>query len=108
MRRSIFISLLSALFAAALIGAPCVAQTSGWQPGPEAILDSTYDGFVDAPAAGATVPGSGSFIVNGWFVDRTAEGWAGADDVQVFLGAMGGGGTMLAKGQVAQNRPDVA
>jgi hypothetical protein len=46
--------------------------------------------------------------VDGWFVDTTAQGWAGADDVQVFLGQMGNGGTMVAKGVVAENRPDVS
>src|SRR5262249_8835336 len=83
------------------------AQTSDWQPGPDAIGDSTYDGFIDIPSNGNTVPGSGTFTVAGWFVGTTAAGWAGADDVQVFLGLMGGGGTMLAKAQIAQNRPDV-
>jgi len=111
MRRTFCLPLLSALFAAALIAVPALpvaAQASGWQPGPDAVLDSTYDGFIDTPAAGATVPGSGAFTVAGWFVDSTAEGWAGADDVQVWLGAMGGGGTMLAKAQLGQSRPDVA
>jgi len=83
------------------------AQTGDWQPGPDAIGDSTYDGFIDIPSNGSAVPGSGTFTVAGWFVDTTAEGWAGADDVQVFLGQMGSGGTMLAKAQIAQNRPDV-
>jgi len=88
---------------------PAIAQTSGWQPGPGAIGDSSaYDGVVDAPTNGATVPGAGSFAVNGWFVDKEAQGWAGADDMQVWLGAMDGGGQMLAKGIVAQDRPDVA
>ncbi len=84
------------------------AQSTGWQPGPGAILDNTYTGFIDAPTNGATVPGSGSFAVAGWFVDKEAEGWAGADDVQVWLGTMDGGGHMLAKALFAQSRPDVA
>jgi len=105
--------LVARLLAASLVvafatAAPVAAQSTGWTGGPGAVLDNTYDGFIDGPASGATVPGSGSFVVNGWFVDRTAQGWAGADDVQVFLGAMDGGGTMLARGSVAQNRPDVA
>jgi hypothetical protein len=91
-----------------VLAAPATAQTAGWTAGPGAILDNTYDGFVDVPAGGATVPGSGQFTVAGWFVDQQAEGWAGADDVQVFLGAMDGGGTMLARAQIAQNRADVA
>ncbi len=101
-------SLLSVLFACAFLVVPAAAQTADWQGGPGALLDNTYDGFIDVPAAGSTVPGSGSFAVAGWFVDRTAEGWAGADDVQVFIGPMGSGGTMLAKAQIGQSRPDVA
>ena len=69
------------------------AQSGGWQPGPGAALDNTYAGFVDVPSSGGTVPGSGSFAVAGWFVDSSAQGWAGADDVQVWLGSMDGGGS---------------
>jgi Big-like domain-containing protein len=87
---------------------PAAAQSAGWQPGPGAILDNTYDGFIDSPSNGATIASSGNFLVSGWFVDKQAQGWAGADDMQVFLGQMGSGGTMIAHGVVAQNRPDVA
>ena len=87
---------------------PALAQSSDWLPGPGAILDNTYNGFIDVPTTGATVPGSGSFTLGGWFVDTTAQGWAGADDVQVWLGTMDGGGSMLAKAQFALSRPDVA
>jgi hypothetical protein len=69
--------------------------------------DNTYAGFIDVPPANATVP-PGSFQVAGWFVDTTAQGWAGADDVQVFQGTMDGSGTMLARASFAQSRPDVA
>lgn len=91
----------------ASLAAPAAAQTSGWQPGPNAILDNTYAGFIDQPSSGATVPGSGSFVVGGWFVDTTAQGWAGADTMQVWLGTMDGGGHMLAQGVVGQFRADV-
>lgn len=104
-------SFLAMLGTAGLIGAilaplPAAAQSSGWQPGPGAVLENTYDGFIDVPAGNATVSTNG-FTVAGWVVDRTAEGWGGIDDVQVWLGAMDGGGRMLAKAQIAQNRPDV-
>src|SRR5262249_20576459 len=33
--------------------------------------------------------------------------WAGADQMQVWLGTMDGGGKMIAQGIVGQNRPDV-
>ncbi|MBV9579672.1 MAG: hypothetical protein JO057_13875 [Chloroflexi bacterium] len=94
------------------MASPALAQTTatsgsgGWQGGPGAILDNTYVGFIDQPAGGATVPSSG-FVVGGWFVDTTAQGWAGADAMQVWLGSMDGGGKMLAQGIVGQNRPDV-
>jgi hypothetical protein len=80
---------------------------TAWTAGPDGAGDDTYDGFIDAPSAGASVP-AGNFAVSGWFVDKTAEGWAGADQMQVFLGQMGQGGTMLTSGAVAESRPDVA
>jgi hypothetical protein len=85
---------------------PAAAQGADWAPGPGAVLENTYAGFIDVPAANATVP-TGSFNVLGWVVDRTAQGWAGIDDVQVYLGAMDGGGRMLARASFAQSRPDV-
>jgi len=91
-----------------VVAPPVAAQSAGWTAGPGAVLENTYDGFIDAPSSGATVPGAGQFLVTGWFVDRTAQGWAGADDVQVFVGTMDGGGTMLARAAFAQSRPDVA
>jgi hypothetical protein len=101
-------ALASAVAAVVVLVAPAAAQSADWQAGPGAAGDPSYTGFIDAPRSGATVPGSGSFSVSGWFVDKTAQGWAGADDVQVWLGTMDGGGRMLAKAQFAQNRPDVA
>jgi hypothetical protein len=104
-----FVALFGAVSALLLASVPSVsAQSAGdWSPGPGAILDNTYAGFIDVPPAGSTVPGSGSFTVAGWFVDKAAQGWAGADDVQVWLGTMDGGGKMLAKALFAQSRPDV-
>jgi hypothetical protein len=109
--------LFRALFAwlglAALVGALVVPGAawadafSTWTPGPGAVLDNTYDGFIDAPAANATVP-NGGFTVAGWFVDKTAQGWAGADDIQIWQGTMDGGGKLLTRAIFAQNRPDVA
>jgi len=101
-------ALAGAAAAVVVLVAPVAAQSSDWQGGPGAAGDPTYVGFIDAPRSGATVPGSGAFGLNGWFVDKTAQGWAGADDVQVWLGTMDGGGRMLAKASIAQNRPDVA
>lgn len=106
-----FLKALSAVAVLAVLAvsvSPAAAQAAGWQGGPGAILDNTYQGFVDIPSNGSTVPGSGAFTVGGWFVDTLAQGWAGADNMQVWLGTMDGGGHMIAQGIVAQNRPDVA
>jgi hypothetical protein len=96
--------LVGALVAPATVAADAV---SSWTAGPSAAGDPTYDGFIDTPSANATVS-TGGFAVSGWFVDTSAQGWSGADDVQVFQGAMDGGGKMLARGSVGQSRPDVA
>jgi hypothetical protein len=107
--RSRIVALLTAVAALLAVAVPAAsAQSSGWQAGPGAMGDNTYEGFVDTPSSGATVPGSGQFPVMGWFVDTSAQGWAGADDVQIWLGTMDGGGSLLAKALFAQNRPDVA
>lgn len=105
-------SILAAIAAAlSLATATAVAQPApgGWQPGPGAPEDaaSTRSGFIDIPTGSATEPAGRTFLIAGWFVDSTAEGWAGADDVQVYSGPMGAGGTLLARGLVGQNRPDV-
>ncbi len=106
-------TLLAWLSVAALVGAVSAPASvaadafSTWAPGPGAAGDNTYAGFIDVPPANTMVP-TGNFQVAGWFVDTTAQGWAGADDVQVFLGTMDGGGKMLAKAFFAQSRPDVA
>ncbi len=99
--------------AALLLGAitPVAAQTAsstpGWTPGPGATSTDTFTGSIDGPSQDATIPSSGNFNVDGWFVDMTAQGWAGADNVQVYLGQMGSGGTELAQGVVGEDRPDV-
>jgi hypothetical protein len=100
--------LLAASLALWLIAAPgAAAQSAGWQPGPGAIADAAHTGFIDAPAAGDVVSSSGSFFVRGWFVDTAAQGWAGADDVEVWLGPMNAGGQLLATAMFGQPRPDV-
>jgi hypothetical protein len=94
----------------AMLGTPAsqaaaqeVPGGGGWQPGPGAVLENTYQGFVDQPSAGATIPAGAPFRVAGWAVDSAAEGWAGFDDVQVLHGS-----TVLARGSVGGSRPDVA
>lgn len=80
---------------------------NGWNPGPGAVGAGTIIGSIDAPGGGATVFAS-NVVVKGWAVDTTAQGWAGIDQVQVFNGLMGQGGSMVASAQVAQDRQDVA
>ena len=97
------------LLSAAPVPASAQQIGGGWQPGPGAAGENTYSGVIDTPPASANVTTGNSMLVAGWFVDTTAEGWAGADDVQVLSGGpMDGGGTLLAKGVVGQSRPDVA
>jgi hypothetical protein len=94
---------LCALGLAQPAAAQDVAGGGGWSPVADAAGDNTYQGFIDQPAAGASIPLGSSFRVTGWVVDTAAEGWAGIDDVQVLNGS-----TVLAHGSVAGNRPDVA
>jgi hypothetical protein len=101
------IALVVVMAMATAAALPAGAQSAGWSPGPGAILDNTYDGYIDTPTSSTALAGGRAFQVAGWFVDKMAEGWAGADEVQIFNGKMGEGGTMLARALVAQNRPDV-
>jgi hypothetical protein len=102
---------LAWLLAASASPSPVAAQsppsTATWQPGSSAVGDNTYAGGVDAPSSGATVGIDRLFTVRGWFVDKTAQGWSGADDVQVFAGTMDTG-TSLGHGTLGLPRPDVA
>lgn len=83
--------------------AQAVPGGGGWSPGPDAAGDNTYQGFIDQPADGASIPLGTTLHVSGWMVDTAADGWAGLDDVQVL-----NGGTVLAHGSVGLSRPDVA
>ena len=102
------------LLAAALVlnaAVPAAAQSlpgsGSWGPGPDAVGDNTYAGVVDQPANGATLAAGAAFHVSGWVVDTTAQGWAGFDDLNVYLGGQASG-TPLARGTVGEARPDVA
>lgn len=80
---------------------------STWTAGPGAVGDDTYEGYVDLPSNGAAVSAGYGVLVGGWVVDKAAQGWAGIDDLNVYLGRPDEGGKLLAKGVVAQSRPDV-
>jgi hypothetical protein len=77
-----------------------------WQPASGASGDDTYLGAIDTPANGATLPLDHLVTVSGWFVDTTAEGWAGADDVAAYAGSMGNG-ILLTHGTVGLTRNDL-
>jgi hypothetical protein len=74
-----------------------------WSPAAGAQGNNTYEGFIDQPTNGANLAGGASFVVSGWVVDTTAQGWSGIDDVQVMLGS-----TSLAHLAIGLSRPDVA
>jgi hypothetical protein len=79
-----------------------------WAPGPAASGDgNSLAGVIDTPANGASL-NPGQLQLSGWFVDLTAQGWSGADDVEIFTGSMEGGGRPLGHAQFSQNRADVA
>jgi hypothetical protein len=105
--RSVSVVTLLALLLSATPIAPALALGEGWLPGPGASGANTYIGVIDAPAMGARV-NTPAVQLAGWFVDTSAQGWAGADDIEIFLGTLGNGGTMLAHAFLAQDRPDVA
>ncbi len=109
-------SLLAAPFAlvcllAASAPLPAAAQqaasSGGWQPGPSAAGDNTYAGGIDAPSNGTAIGVDHLLTMSGWFVDKSAQGWCGADDLQVFAGTMDSG-TLLVHGTLGLSRPDVA
>lgn len=118
MRLRLWIQVISVLGLALASARPAAAQQAtvpqqapgvgAWAPGPAASGDrNTLAGVIDAPNSGAAVP-LGTLQLSGWFVDLSAQGWAGADDVEIFAGSMDGDGRPLGHAQFTQSRPDVA
>lgn len=99
--------LLAAILLAGGAAVPAAAQSvpgsGGWTAGADATGDNTYAGPVDQPTNGSSIGAGSAFHVSGWIVDTTAQGWAGIDDLNVYLGS-----TPIAHGAVAESRPDVA
>src|SRR5689334_12054293 len=91
-------SYLALLCSLALVCAgvtPVLAQSApgagAWQAGPAGNGDrNVLAGVIDAPSSRARVP-QVSLALSGWFVDLTAQGWTGVDDVEIFLGTMDSG-----------------
>lgn len=88
-------------------GVAAQEEVASWQPGPDGAGSNTYLGFVEQPSDGLATSGA-PFVISGWLVDKTAQGWAGFDQVQIYNGAMGSVGTLLASADVGLDRPDVA
>ena len=80
---------------------------SPWIAGQNAVGDDTFAGFIDAPGPGVTIQRNSTVTVRGWVVDRTAQGWTGVDDVQIYLGLPDQGGTLVTRASSGQRRDDV-
>ena len=107
MRRAVLLASVLAFYGALPVAAQSAPGSGSWSPGPGAVGDNTYAGVVDQPANGSTVAAGSAFHVSGWVVDTTAEGWAGFDDLNVYLGGQVSGNP-IARGTVGEGRPDVA
>ena len=97
------VALCASVLAGTVTGQAQSLPGADWSPAAGAVGDNTYQGFIDRPSAGASMPAGAAFQVSGWVFDNTAQGWSGIDDVQVMLG-----GTSLGHLSVGQSRPDVA
>jgi Bacterial Ig domain len=102
-RGSMVVALCASVLAGTATGQAQSLPGADWSPAAGAVGDNTYQGFIDRPSAGASMPAGTAFPVSGWVFDNTAQGWSGIDDVQVMLG-----GTSLGHLSVGQSRPDVA
>jgi len=92
-------------------GAAALARAdsaSPWAPGPDALGEDTYAGFVDSPVSGTSIQPNTSVVIKGWVVDRTAQGWTGIDAVEVYSGLRDQGGTLMVRASNGQPRNDVA
>lgn len=100
---SVVLSVLS--IAPATVGADA---GSPWLPGPMAVGQDTFSGFIDTPSSGLTVMPDSTVTVQGWVVDTAAGGGTGIDDVRVYLGLQDQGAPLLAQATIGQKRDDVA
>jgi hypothetical protein len=106
--RLLTMSLVLVVFACGADSAAADAS-SPWSPGPNAIGDDTFVGVIDAPGSVSTVTRNSNVVVRGWIVDRTADGWTGIDDVQIYRDLQGQGGEfLLVRASIGIPRDDVA
>jgi hypothetical protein len=109
MHRTFAYALLTGLLLTVVLGSgPAASADVVWKPGPGATGTNTYAGVIDAPQDGSQISHAGTLQLAGWFLDKTAQGWTGVDDVEVFLGLMNDGGMPLAHALFALPRQDVA
>jgi hypothetical protein len=85
-----------------------VRADASWIAGPDAVGDNTYIGAIDSPQPNVSVVIGRPLRVSGWVADSTAQGWAGIDEVRVYVGLMNADGRLLGRASIAQSRPDVA
>ena len=84
------------------------AEPSGWLPGADAVADSIFDGYIDAPIPGAIFHADLPVEVAGWVTDRFATSAAGIEEVQIYASGSELGDRFVAYAQLEQPRPDVA
>jgi hypothetical protein len=107
MRTAVLLATVLILNGALPVAAQSIPGSGSWTAGPDGAGDNTYAGVIDQPANASSIAAGSAFHVSGWVVDTTAQGWAGFDDLNVYLGSLPGG-TLLARGAVGEGRPDVA
>src|SRR5919199_2329041 len=73
----------------------CVSTTAS--------AEGDYAGAIDLPAAGAQLAADQPVSIAGWFVDQTAQGSTGIDEVDVYEGSV-----FLGRATIGLARPDVA
>jgi hypothetical protein len=106
-------TIIAVIGVSVLLGVPAPAGAqqglshASWQPGPSSSGDNSYVGGVDTPSSGAGLGIDRLARLSGWFVDSSAQGWSGADDLVVYTGTMDSG-TSLGHGNVGLPRADVA
>ncbi len=90
---------------------PLPTTAPDWKAGPDAsaAVSCPCRGAIDYPTTDTFPTQDKPFKVAGWFVDTTAQGWAGFDAVHVYQGRIGEGGRLLAMANILGSpRPDVA
>lgn len=91
-----------------IIGAQTPNGPSQLSGGSGATGNNTYMGHIDQPVANVPLYPGATVAMSGWAVDQSAQGWAGFDQVAIYNGLMGQGGSQIGGGSVGLLRPDIA